>query len=264
MLTGVFTVMMGKEYDIPGVAGTLAENGWEAVEWRVAEDWHLRLGNLEQDAQVARLVSDEHGLQVVALSSYVSCLDGDTSRRLLTAAPSAGASMVRLQVPSYDGECRYDDLYSQAQRALEALHPVCLDTGVTILLETHMGNIIPSASAARRLVDGLDPACVGIIYDPGNMVAEGMEQWRMGIQILGPYLAHVHVKNLAWRREPDGTWKSYWAPLEEGIADWRTIIPALRAEGYAGALCLEDFTDAPAEQRLRKAKAFLQPLLSAE
>ncbi|GIX08239.1 MAG: hypothetical protein KatS3mg115_2642 [Candidatus Poribacteria bacterium] len=45
------------------------------------------------------------------------------------------------------------------------------------------------------------PEQVGVIHDAGNMVHEGFENYQMGCELLGPYLAHVHVKNAAWVRE---------------------------------------------------------------
>ena len=75
------------------------------------------------------------------------------------------------------------------------------------LVELHHQTIVSTSSAALRLVDGVDPAAVGVIHDLGNLVIEGHEDVRAALQMLGPYLAHVHVKNGVWRRgdtEADG------------------------------------------------------------
>ncbi len=73
-----------------------------------------------------------------------------------------------------------------------------------------MGTIHPGPSDARRIADNFSPDDIGFTLDMGNMVIEGLIDYEMGIQILGPYLAHVHVKNTAWFREQDGTWKWKW------------------------------------------------------
>ena len=67
-------------------------------------------------------------------------------------------------------------------------------------MEIHHETIVPSASARAGSSMGFDPASVGAIYDPGNMVWEGHEQYRLGLETLGPYLAHVHAKNTGWRQ----------------------------------------------------------------
>lgn len=94
---------------------------------------------------------------------------------------------------------------------------------------------------AERLVHGLDPAAVGVIYDVGNLVVEGFEDPRVGLGVLGPYLAHVHLKNAAWR-VVDGEWESYWAPLDAGIVDIRSFLQLLKSTGYAGWVSLEDLS----------------------
>ena len=42
-------------------------------------------------------------------------------------------------------------------------------------------------------MQGLDPKHVGIIHDAGNMIIEGFENWRLGLEILGEYLAAVRA-----------------------------------------------------------------------
>ncbi|MES4792143.1 MAG: hypothetical protein C4321_03430, partial [Chloroflexota bacterium] len=66
---------------------------------------------------------------------------------------------------------------------------------------------------------------------------------------LGPYLAHVHVKNALWARDngATGRWKATWAPLAEGIVHWPDVLAALNSVDYDGWLSFEDF--APGDTR---------------
>jgi sugar phosphate isomerase/epimerase len=128
---------------------------------------------------------------------------------------------------------------------------------VKALLEIHHETLVPSASAARRFLEGFDPEWVGAIYDPGNMVWEGHEQYRLGLETLGPYLAHVHAKNAAWRqsgRRADGSlaWQAEWAPLDVGIVDLGGLFTTLRHVGYGDWVSVEDFsTERPLLERAR-------------
>lgn len=119
--------------------------------------------------------------------------------------------------------------------------------GVKGVVETHHGTIAPSAGLAHRLVSHCDPDYIGVLLDPGNMVHEGFEHYRMGMQLLGPYLAHVHVKNARFVQEgsrEDGTakWRSEWAPLRDGIIDFAAFVGDLKSVGYDGYLGIEDFS----------------------
>jgi sugar phosphate isomerase/epimerase len=106
-----------------------------------------------------------------------------------------------------------------------------------------------------------------VLFDPGNMAKEGYEDWRMGIQIIQKYLAHVHVKNCVWKKtghRPDGSaiWERFWETPMEGMADWPTIVAELKAVGYNGWLSLEDFAPMGTEEKLATNKRFLEELVA--
>ena len=82
--------------------------------------------------------------------------------------------------------------------------------------------------------------------------------------MLGDYLAHVHVKNVAWRRTgagPDGAaqWTEDWATLREGQADLDAYFQALHDHRYDGWVTVEDFSTAlPLERRTADDLAYLR------
>ena len=100
------------------------------------------------------------------------------------------------------------------------------------------------------------------------MVYEGYEAYRLGLEMLGPYLAHVHVKNARWfpkKYLPDGTleWHCDAAPLRVGVADLRELIKALDAIGYDAWITLEDFSiEHPLDQRLEENIQYLRNILA--
>lgn len=49
--------------------------------------------------------------------------------------------------------------------------------GVKANVEIHMRTICPSAGLTYRFVSNFDPEYVGVIYNPGNMIHEGFENW---------------------------------------------------------------------------------------
>jgi len=110
-----------------------------------------------------------------------------------------------------------------------------------------MNSIAPSAALALKLVERFDPKYAGVIYDPGNTMQEGSENLRLSLQMLGSYLAHVHVKNTRWNEEgkrQDGTviYKPGMAKLNEGFLDLKQAFDELKLAGYNGWLSVEDFT----------------------
>jgi sugar phosphate isomerase/epimerase len=257
MKFSVFTVMM-PEFTPEETAKVLGDLGYDGVEWRVEKVveranekpsyWgHNRstvnLATIVKKASETRLLAESNGLEISCLATYLGVEQKEEIGRAMRAAKVMNCPYVRVGAPRYDGKRDYNRLYEETVRNVREVERLARDEGVMALLEIHMGNIMPSAGLAHRIVSNFDPKHVGVIYDPGNMVYEGYEQWRMGMELLGKYLCHVHVKNSAWRRDQSGDWRAESAKLEDGIVDWRKVIADLRSVGYNGYLSFEDFSE---------------------
>ena len=96
------------------------------------------------------------------------------------------------------------------------------------------------------------------------MVHEGFEDYRIGLELLGPHLAHVHLKNAAFDRPEDGgVWKPRWSPLEDGVVDFEELFAALGGIGYEGWLVVEDFSGArPSREALRHNLKVIKDLIA--
>ncbi len=249
MKLGVYSIVL-PDYRREEAAAKVAEIGYTGIEWTVGypdrvfdsgEQWHVSLDRLEEDAPRAKQVAERYGLEIPSLGTSADTGDFEKIERLMAGAVAMGAPMLRIGSAGYDGSVHYDELRAMVIDNYRTIESLAARYGVKALIELHSRTICPSASSAMRILEQFDPAHVGAIFDPGNMVIEGMERWRMGVEILGPYLAHVHAKNMAWVRGDDGTWQWENTSLEAGIADFREIVHALAEYGYDGYLCLEDF-----------------------
>ena len=279
MKLSVFTVSL-PEYSPEEAAATLAGLGFDGVEWRVVDQppwdgepsfWFgnrctLPLATLLDDAPRVRALADSHGLAVPNLGTYVQCSEPDAVDLAMRAAAALGSPSLRVMVPDYDGSSPYMPLRDAARRQWERVASLAARHGVRALVELHMDTIIPSASAAASFLDGLDPAHVGVIHDAGNTVFEGHERYRMSLEVLGPYLAHVHLKNARWTSfgaRPDGgtQWFPSFAPLRDGIVDVPALLGALGVVGYDGWISFEDFsTERPVYERTRDNLAYVRGL----
>ncbi|GGG06639.1 sugar phosphate isomerase/epimerase family protein [Paenibacillus abyssi] len=242
--------------------------GFHGIEWRYKEVpeeakneapsfWRNNLCSIspfggEAELERFKQITAESGLQTVSVTPYLTSGDLEATESVLQAARYMNASMIRLGIPAYNRSRHFNELFEQSRAYLREAAALCKQYGIKGVIETHHHTIAPSASSAYRLVEGLDPEAVGVLYDPGNMVHEGYENHRMGLELLGPYLAHVHVKNAGWFQSHDskgeGTatspveWVSQWAGLQAGIVQWKPFISDLRSVGYTGYLGLEDFS----------------------
>lgn len=252
------------------------EAGLDGVEWRYkavpeeAKDeapsfWRNNLCSIDPQLEPLDMLrfkelTESRGLEVVSVTPYLTIDDLDATEQVFQHAKLLGAKTIRIGVPRYDGTESYVELYDKAVRYVKEAERMAKQYGVKGLVETHHVTIAPSASLAYRLVSHCSPDHIGVLFDPGNMVYEGYEHFKMGMELLGPYLAHVHVKNAAWstkEQRADGTasWTCQWSPLAEGIVDFSQVLDYLKSVKYEGYLGIEDFSKQHPSSELLKAFA---------
>lgn len=241
----------------------LKEAGYDSVEWRFKEMpaelrnentsfWGNNLCTISPeitDLEIENLVSATkyNNIKVLSINPYLTSGDLVATERVLQVAQKFGASSIRVGIPWYDRSINYNDLFKSAVSYLKEVEQMCKQYDIKGLVETHHGSIAPSAGLAHKLVSQFNPEQIGVLYDPGNMVHEGYENYRMGMELLGDYLAHVHVKNAFWQKKykhENGVvdWSVEWAPIEKGIVDWKQVFIDLKAVGYDGYIGMEDFS----------------------
>ena len=258
MKLAIFTVML-PDLTPEEAARALKDSGYDGVEWRVAWIPEEKRGDVPsfwgnnrctfaptQEAAVrARAVSQAAGLAVPGLGTYIDVGDLAATEDAMRFAQTAGAPQLRVGVGAFRAGASYADLFAKAKDFLAEVEPLARRYGVKALVEIHHGTICPSAALAYRLVSHFDPECIGVIFDAGNMAHEGFEDYRLGLELLGPYLTHVHLKNAAYDRPAaGGVWQPRWSPLEDGVVDFSRLFGALGAVGYDGWLAVEDFSEA--------------------
>ena len=83
--------------------------------------------------------------------------------------PAHGCPATACFRPAYDGVAPFSPIWEKAREDYRVAAGLAEKYNVKALLELHHRTIAPSASSAVRLLDGLDPAHIGVIHDIGNM-----------------------------------------------------------------------------------------------
>ena len=231
------------------VCARLARHGYDGVEWRVNGEYHWRASSIDRDAPQIGALCAAHGLAVAGLTTYVRPDEEDAVRRLIEACQILGCPRFRIFSALYDPAVGYFPLRDQTRRKLERLARMLEGSGVKALLEIHFGTIFSSPALAWGLLRGLDPATIGVVLDPANLVIEGAMDLRMALDMIGPYVDLVHVKNIRWEQTAQGTWRWRFDELEDGMCDWAAVMSALLAIGYDGWLSLENLWRVPVRHR---------------
>jgi sugar phosphate isomerase/epimerase len=240
------------------VARRLGAHGYDGVEWRVHEEYHIAPRELVSRAREIKQLVDDHGLEVSCLMGYAPLEDLEQQRWFAEACALMSCRRYRPGAVLYDGSRNYRDLYEAGVDALGRVIDAISPFAVKPIIETHFGTIAPSASLAHRLVQHFDPGKIGVNYDPANLIIEGREAWQMGLELLGPYLDYVHAKNICWQCT-DGTWRWVFAPMQGGQVDWADVMRALRRIDYRGYIAFENFYQVPMRSRGYVGEDLTQP-----
>ena len=116
---------------------------------------------------------------------------------------------------------------------LAKVSQLAAEKGVTVGFETGQ----ESSALLRRTLDDLKCPNLKVNFDPANMLLYDKDDPIKAVELLGPDIRSVHVKD-AIRTKVPGTWGEE-VPLGKGQADIRKFIQALKKVGYRGPLFIE-------------------------
>lgn len=105
--------------------------------------------------------------------------------------------------------------------------------GITVAFETGQ----ETADLLRRTLNELKCPNLKVNFDPANMLLYDKGDPIRAVEMLGPDIRSVHVKD-AIRTKVPGTWGEE-VPLGKGQVDIRKFVKALKKVGYDGPLCIE-------------------------
>jgi L-ribulose-5-phosphate 3-epimerase len=105
--------------------------------------------------------------------------------------------------------------------------------GVTVAFETGQ----ETADLLRKTLDDLKSPNLKVNFDPANMLLYDMGDPLRAVEILGPDIRSVHVKD-ANRPTAKGQWGEE-VPLGQGQVNIKAFVTTLKRVGYRGPLCIE-------------------------
>jgi sugar phosphate isomerase/epimerase len=195
---------------------------------------------------------------VVESNVTITCLGFDLEAsetvdptRAVELADSVGAAAISVCATPMQASSFIQDALDRTLRRCAAYVDAGAPRGVKVLVHQHWGTLAASASQLRRIVQEFDPARLGCVYDAGSMTIEGYEDYRIGLEILGSYVADVHIANTRHFPSAERTvWEWEWSPLSDGLLDMQKLARALRRAGYDGWLTIADRTTGGSVERV--------------
>ena len=130
----------------------------------------------------------------------------------------------------------YQQVWDNATASLKELLPFAADHEVTLALENVWNKFLLGPVEFKTFIDQFSSPYIGCYFDVGNVVINGYPQhW---IEILGPRIAAVHVKNFK-RDDCGGVLHGFGDDLLQGDVDFHAVKAALAKINYAGPITAE-------------------------
>lgn len=281
------TSVMLPRWDLETTFAKLAEHGYDGIELRCrynpddpnAEpaNWGRHLTDISPDnivekAPQIRELSQSSGVRVCALAPNFTYDQTEIIEKIFKGALAIDADnppLIRIGAQRHDRSIPYIPQFLKARAGFSDLVEIARDYGVKVIYEIHVGTIAVTASRTIELLRDFDPTHIGAIWDVPNMIRVGLEDSRMGLELLGPYLSHVHIGNATpVQTERDDTGKMQWkwdfSDLREGMADIPQIIQDLKDVDYDGYMSLEEFGPGDDDKKISGQGAYLKSLIDTE
>jgi sugar phosphate isomerase/epimerase len=158
----------------------------------------------------------------------------ETLRRYVDLAVDLGCPNVRVlagrEVPAVDRPAYLPRLVESLRQVAE----VAGSATVSLVIENHMDTMAITARETVEILQAVNHSAMGIIYDQGNLLFSNAEGPKEAIDLQGPYIRHVHVKDHIFR---DG--RKAVRVLGEGEIPWGEILGLLQGFGYNAYYCVE-------------------------
>jgi len=186
-------------------------------------------------------------------------------------AAEQGHSIQGLPKPVFEEKPFFTDAeWDRLCGGLNRLGALAAEKGMKLTYHHHMGTGVQTALEIDRLMEGTDPAVVGLLYDTGHLVFAGEDH----LGVLNKWIRrirHVHLKDLRPARRKEAL-EGHWSFLEavkagvftvpgDGSIDFVPVFKTLQEAGYEGWWVVEAEQDPakanPLEYAL-KARAYIR------
>ncbi|MDQ3440831.1 MAG: sugar phosphate isomerase/epimerase [Planctomycetota bacterium] len=237
-------MMFIKHLQTLGIAGAgkaIKSLGFEGVDFTVRPNGSVLPENVRKELPEAQKIFADLGLQVPLITTAITNVRDAHVADVFETAAACGIRELKLGYVSYKKFGSFQQLLADVQKDLDGITSLAHSTGVRANIHTHSGPYISTNPAiVWQLLKDRDPASIGAYADPAHMTVEGSRDgWRQGLDLLGPRINLVAVKDMAWEEVDDAKlhkkrWQTRIVPLNRGAVAWPEVFDCLKQLNYNG------------------------------
>lgn len=215
--------------------------GFDGVDLTVRTGGYVLPERVAETLPVAIETLRSKGLVVPMITTEITDARGKNTASVFRTASRLGVRFLKLGYWQYEGFGAIEKQIQRTREQLEGLEALSREYAMTSTLHIHSGPFLTAdAAVVLRLLEGYDADLLGAYIDPGHMTIEGgLSGWKMGIDLLSPYIRLVAVKDFGWfKRRGAKNWEFRLIPLSQGMVRWHEVFSCLADIGYNGPVSL--------------------------
>ncbi|WP_247233001.1 sugar phosphate isomerase/epimerase [Telluribacter sp. SYSU D00476] len=213
--------------DYKEMAEKAAEIGFDGVDLTVRPAGHVLPENVQTDLPKAVAAIKQAGLQPLMMTTTVEDATG-TDETVLRTAAQQGIKYYRMNWYRYNDSQSMPDMLQKYQKQVRSLSQLNSKLGLIGSYQNHAGKLVgASAWEIFQLLQGANPAHMGVQYDIRHATVEGGLSWENGLRLLHPHIKVLAIKDFLWANQ-NGKWGVRNVPLGEGMVDFKTYFRLLK------------------------------------
>lgn len=228
-----------REQSLDYALQVIADSGFEKVDL-LARMPHFSVTDPEYSVDDLENLCLRHAVRIANIGAYCGSAfaSPDEAERVtavkemeqtLAVAKRLGARTIRV-TPGSGKRQEMDQLVPYFQQAAA----IAEDSGIWMGIENHGTEISGDAATCREICERVGSSHFGIIYEPCNLLAAGVE-YKAAFEAFKDHIVHVHFKD--GLHDADGKWQH--CMLGDGEIDVRWVFEQVEALGYTGEYALE-------------------------
>lgn len=245
------------------LADHLVELGYDGTDLTVRPGGHVLPERVEEDLPKAVEAVRKVGLEVYMITTNISSMQDKQTEPILKTASKLGIPFYRIGDFGYDRNRPWFPQLQEWNAKFKDLAAMNADYNITAGYHNHSGKYRIGGSIwdLHHMLDGVDPQWFGSNYDMGHAMLEGSGgAWETNFHLIKDRIKMSAVKDCVWRKTEDRGWRSGWAPIGEGMVDWRRVLELMKEAGFSGPFSIHFEYDIPGASKEEEHKNHLAAL----
>lgn len=219
--------------------------GFDGLDLTLRPGGHVKPENAEAGLAQAKRIADDQGITIPMATTAITESTSPHAEAIFASAATQGIRRLKLGYWRYEPFGTLVAQIDDTKRKLEGLIKLGQKHQVMPCIHCHSGRFVASGGAQVYLIlKDFAPAQAGAYVDPMHMSVEGgLSGWEMGLDLLGPWVALVGIKNFRWLstdRDAHGQqrFRPEYTPLADGQAPLPEFMAYVRHLRYDGIVSL--------------------------